>query len=377
MLAAACAAIGLFVTGCEQAAPPSGGALPAVTVAPPLVRTTRDWDEFVGQFQAVERVEVRPRVSGYLRDIHFTDGALVEPGDLLFTIDARPFQAALDAAQGRAAAAEAELENARTQLARGRELVAVDAMSKEEFESLEARARTAEAALAAARAAVRAATLDVEFTRVTAPIRGRISYRRVDRGNAVVADDTVLTTIVSVDPIYFVFQGSESLYLKYKRAGGDANGRPVQIRLQDEREPRWHGTLDFLDNAIDASTGTIRGRAVVPNPDGFLTPGMFGYMLLQASEEYSGLLLPDSAIATRGADRIVYVVDDDGTVAAKEIELGPLSAGLRVIRSGITATDRVIIDGQQRARPGQRVDARVTAIEPVLETGLSSALGGR
>ncbi|MBN1237681.1 MAG: efflux RND transporter periplasmic adaptor subunit, partial [Gammaproteobacteria bacterium] len=207
--------------------------------------------------------------------------------------------------------------------------------------------------------------LDVDFTRVTAPTAGRVSYRRVDVGNAVRADDTVLTTIVSVDPIHFVFQGSEAAYLRYKRQGGvrDEGGTPVRIRLQDEETYRWQGRVDFLDNSIDFGSGTIRGRAVVPNPDGFLTPGMFGHMQLQASERYSGLLLPDTAIATRGAQRIVYVVDGDGIVAAREVQLGPLHGGLRVIRSGITADDRVVVDGQQRARPGQAVDPLVSRID--------------
>ncbi|MFS8607868.1 MAG: efflux RND transporter periplasmic adaptor subunit, partial [Gammaproteobacteria bacterium] len=209
---------------------------------------------------------------------------------------------------------------------------------------------------------VRARALDLEFTRVVAPIAGRASYRRVDRGNAVKADDTVLTTIVSVDPIHFVFQGAESLYLKYKRAE-IGEKRMARIRLQDEDDYRWVGELDFLDNSIDPGSGTIRGRAVVPNPDGFLTPGMFGHMLLQASPEYPGVLLPDTAIATRGADRIVYVVDADGKVSARVVELGPLHEGLRVIRSGIASGDRVVVDGQQRVRPGATVDAVLARLE--------------
>ncbi|HEY8520129.1 MAG TPA: efflux RND transporter periplasmic adaptor subunit [Gammaproteobacteria bacterium] len=350
--------------GCEDTAPAPTTQLPQVTVAHPLVRETIDWDGYVGQFEAIERVDVRPRVSGYLVDVHFEDGQLVEQGQLLFTIDPRPFEAALDEARSREAAARAELENARTELERARSLLEIQAVSQEEFEALEAAVRTGEAALEAARAAVRARQLDLDFTRVTAPIAGRVSDRRVDPGNAVVADDTVLTTIVSVDPIHFVFEGSEALYLKYKRSNGGAGpGRMVRIRLQDEREHAWTGRLDFLDNTIDPDTGTIRGRAVVPNPDGFLTPGMFGHMLLQGSEVYSGLLLPDAAIATRGADRIVYVVDDAGLVSARTVELGPLNGGLRVIRSGVTAADRVIIEGVQRVRPGQAVQATLAAIE--------------
>nr|MBO2515212.1 efflux transporter periplasmic adaptor subunit [Gammaproteobacteria bacterium] len=354
------------LSACKDAPPAAaaGGAapLPQVTVAEPLIRPIVDWDGYIGQFQAVERVEVRPRVSGYLVDVHFEEGQLVDKGQLLFSIDPRPFEAALDQARGREAAALARLENARAELERARGLVEIRAVSREEVEALEAAVRTAEADLAAARAEVRARALDLEFTRVVAPIAGRASYRRVDRGNAVKADDTVLTTIVSVDPIHFVFQGAESLYLKYKRAE-IGEKRMARIRLQDEDDYRWVGELDFLDNSIDPGSGTIRGRAVVPNPDGFLTPGMFGHMLLQASPEYPGVLLPDTAIATRGADRIVYVVDADGKVSARVVELGPLHEGLRVIRSGIASGDRVVVDGQQRVRPGATVDAVLARLE--------------
>ena len=358
----ALAAAGLLC-GCKDAPPAQAAApLPQVTAAEPLVKTIIDWDEFVGRFEPVERVEVRPRVSGYLVEAHFEEGQRVEQGQPLFTIDPRPFEARRDEARGRAAAATARVENARTELERARGLVDIGAVSTEELEAIEAAVRTAEAELTAARAAVRAAELDVEFTKVVAPIAGRVSYRRVDPGNAVRADETVLTTIVSLDPIHFVFQGSEALYLKYKR--DEIEGRRIaRIRLQDERDYRWVGELDFLDNSIDAGSGTIRGRAVVPNPDGFLTPGMFGHMLLQASGQYSGVLLPDSAIATRGADRIVYVVDPEGLVSARRIELGGLHEGLRVIRAGLAPHDRVVVDGQQRVRPGQSVDVVLARLE--------------
>jgi RND family efflux transporter MFP subunit len=355
------------LAGCEQAPPPpQPAAPPQVTAAEPLVRTIVDWDGYIGQFEAVERVEVRPRVSGYLVDVHFEEGQLVEQGQPLFTIDPRPLAAQLDESRGRAAAAVARLENARTEVERARGLVEIRAVSLEEVEALEASVRTAEAELAAARAAVRAHELNLEFTRVVAPISGRVSYRRVDRGNAVRADETALTTIVSVDPIHFVFQGSEALYLKYKRVDLGER-RTARIRLQDEIDHGWVGELDFIDNSIEPGSGTIRGRALVANPQGFLTPGMFGHMQLQASPEYSGVLLPDSAIATRGADRIVYVVDEAGNVSARTIELGALTDGLRVIRAGVSADDRVVVDGQQRVRPGQIVDvllARLVAPGP-------------
>ncbi len=370
-------AAGLLVTACGKA--PSGRApapLPQVTVAKPLAERIIDWDDYVGQFRAVQSVDVRPRVSGYVVDVSFEDGQLVKKGQPLFTVDPRPFRAALAQAQADADAAEAKLENARSELDRIRDLADKKLASKEQLDSREADLRTAKAQLEAAQAAVEGRRLDLGFTQISAPIDGRVSYRRVDVGNAVKADDTILTTIVSVDPIYFEFQGSEALYLKYKREdehGRDAS-RAVRIRLQDETAPRWTGHLVFMDNTIDPSSGTIRGRALVDNPRGFLTPGMFGHMQLQASARHSALLLPDTAIATQGAERIVYVVGSDGLVATHTVELGPLHDGLRVIRRGLEADDRVIVDGLQRARPGAHVAAQLTQIR--MPGGATAAADG-
>ncbi|HEU4617102.1 MAG TPA: efflux RND transporter periplasmic adaptor subunit [Gammaproteobacteria bacterium] len=355
-------AAGLLLSACARPPAPSSAEAPEVTVAKPLAEQIIEWDDYVGEFQPVQRVEVRPRVSGYVVAVHFEDGDLVKKGQRLFTIDPRPVQAALAQAEADAAGASARLDNARAELERIRGLAEKHLASKEDLDAREAAARTAEAALEAAKAAVQAQKLNLDFTEISAPIDGRVSYRRVDPGNSVKADETVLTTIVSVDPIYFEFQGSEALYLKYKRADQAApEARTVRIRLQDEAAPRWTGRLVFMDNAIDA--GTIRGRALVDNADGFLTPGMFGHMQLQASPLHTALLVPDTAVATRGADRILYVVDGENLVAARTVELGPLHDGLRVIRSGVTADDRIVVDGQLRARPGQKVAARVTTIE--------------
>jgi len=353
------------LTACDDAQVATEAPLPQVTAAHPLVKKIYDWDDFVGQFEAVERVEIRPRVTGYLVETYIEDGQMVVAGDPLFKIDPRPFEAALSEAQSRVTGAESRLENTRTELERARGLVGVQAISQEEFDSLNAAMLSAASDLEAARASTRAAALDVEFTTIVAPVSGHASYRRVDVGNAVKADETVLTTIVSIDPIHFSFQGSEAVYLKYKRKSRDISrsGAPVRIRLQDEAEYRWSGELDFLDNAIDPASGTIRGRAVLNNPDGFLTPGMFGHMQLRASGEYDGILLPDTAIATRGAQRIVYVVDTAGLVTTHEVEPGPLHEGLRVIRSGVAAGDTVIIDGLQRAQPGQKVAVTMGAID--------------
>lgn len=344
----------------QQAPPP-----PAVTVAQPLVMPVVDWDDYVGRFEAVQNVDVRPRASGYLRAVHFRDGDYVRQGQLLFTIDARPAQAQLDSARAQLARGQAALINARTEYARSRTLNQAEAVSTEEVESRLAAVRSAQADVAAAQAAIRAQALNVGFTRVTAPISGRISDRRVDPGNAVTADQTVLTQIVSTDPLHFVFDSSESLLLKYQRErAGTVAGTPVRIRLQDEGDYLHAGTLDFVDNAINAGAGTIRVRALVPNPDGFLRPGMFGHLRLSASQPYQALLVPDSAVATDGARRILYVVDGQGNVAARLVELGPLTGSLRVIRRGIGPNDRVIIDGVQRARPGQKVAPRNGRIQP-------------
>jgi RND family efflux transporter MFP subunit len=346
-------------------AAPSMPPPPAVTVARPLAYDVIDWDDYVGRFEPVENVEIKPRVSGYLRTVHFRDGDYVRRGQLLFTIDARPAQAQLDEARAQVVRAQAALANARTEHARSQTLQRSDAASLEEVEQRRAAMRSAQADLAAAQAIVRARALNVGFTRVTAPISGRVSDRRIDPGNAVTADQTVLTTIVSTDPLHFVFDSSEALLLKYQRQqSGTAAGTPVRIRLQDEADYRHAGTLDFVDNAINPGAGTIRARALVPNPDGFLRPGMFGHLRLSATQPYRALLVPDTAIVTDGARRVVYVVDGQNKVVARPVELGPLTGQLRVLRSGVRPNERVIIDGVQRARPGQPVNATPGRIQP-------------
>ncbi|WP_233222329.1 efflux RND transporter periplasmic adaptor subunit [Allosphingosinicella deserti] len=345
------------LAGCSkgEAEAPPPPVMP-VTVATPIVQEVLDWDDFVGRFEAIENVEVRPRATGYLQAVHFRDGQFVRKGQLLFTIDPRQSQAALAQSQAQLARAQATLANARTELARSRTLAASRAASTEEVEQRQAALRTAEADVAAARAAIRAQQLGVGFTRVTAPISGQVSERRVDPGNSVTADQTVLTTVVSSSPIHFAFDGSEALLLKYQRQNaGNRSGTQVRIRLQDEASYVHAGTLDFIDTSINPGAGTVRGRAVVPNPNGFLKPGMFGHMRLAASQPYRALMVPETAIVTDAARRVVYVVAKDGTVLARPVQLGPLTGALRVIRSGLSPQEQVIIDGLQRARPGQKV----------------------
>jgi RND family efflux transporter MFP subunit len=354
----------LLAAGCGKKAEPPARP-PVVLVSTPLQMNVVDWDDYVGQFVAVDSVDVRPRVSGYLQSIGFRDGDVVRKGQVLFVIDPRPYQAALDQARGQEAHAVAAAQNAHSEAIRGQSLLAAKAISAQANDALVATDRQAAADLLAAQANVRTAALNLDFTRVTAPLAGRISDRRVAPGNLVTADTTILTNIVNLNPIRFAFTGSESLYLKYQRenaAGVRISSRvaptPVQIRLQDEPTYRWNGKIDFVDNAMDTSSGTIRGRAVVDNPSYFLTPGMFGHMRLMGSGVYKGLLVPDQAIGTDQTRQIVYVVGADDKIAQRVIQPGPLYNGLRVIRSGVGPNERVVIDGVQRARPGAKVTPR-------------------
>lgn len=341
---------------------------PAVTVAVPLVRQVQDWDEFTGRFEATRSVEVRARVGGYVTAVHFRDGAQVRQGQLLFTLDPRPAQAALAAARAQLSQAQAQLALARTNLTRSESLLEAQAVSQAEVDAQRGAQQTAEASVAAANAAVRARQLDLEFTRVTAPISGRVSDRRVDPGNLVGGGSSaadVLTTIMASGPLHFTFEASEALLLKYQRQTRQG-AAPVRLRLQDEAAFTRAGTLDFTDNAVDTASGVIRLRALVPNVDGLLKPGMFGQARLAGAGTYQAMLVPDAAVATDQARRIVYVVAADGTVAPRPVQLGPIVEGLRVVRSGLTATDRVIISGVQRIQqPGMKVQARVGQITAV------------
>lgn len=354
--------------GCSQRSEAQAPPAPAVTVAVPLVRAVQDWDEFTGRFEATQSVEVRARVGGYISGVHFRDGDYVRRGQLLFTLDPRPAQAALASARAQLSQAQAQLGLARSELTRSEILLESQAVSQAEVDTRRGALQTAQAAIAAANANVRARQLDLEFTRVTAPISGRVSDRRVDAGNLVAGGSSaadVLTTVVSSAPIHFVFDGSEAILLKYQRQARNG-AAPIQVRLQDEAEFNRAGTLDFTDNAVDTASGVIRLRALIPNADGFLKPGMFGQARLAGAGTYNAMLVPDAAIATDQARRIVYVVAADGSVAPKPVQLGPLVDGLRVVRSGLAATDRVIINGVQRIQqPGMKVKATNGRIQPV------------
>ena len=363
----------LLRDGAPQAA---AAPAPVLTVAAPIARDVTSWDEYIGRFEASKAVEVRPRVSGAITAIHFTDGQIVRKGQPLFTIDPRPYRAALSEARASAASARSDLALARLELERAGRLVDVEAVSQSEIDRLRARVNAANAALAGADARIAARALDVEFTVVRAPLSGRISDRQIDAGNLVSAGDagaTLLTTINALDPIYFTFQGSEALFLKAKREAAE-KGATVEVRLQDESDYRWKGQLDFTDNGLDPRSGTIRARASFTNPEMFLTPGMFGNMRLSTGQTTRALLIPAAAVQTDQARKIVYVVGKDGTVAAKPVELGPEVDGLRVIRSGLAPSDQVVITGYQFARPGTKAVTRAGKIAATAQKQTSAAV---
>jgi RND family efflux transporter MFP subunit len=362
VLAAAFA--GLALTGCGKKPAPAPP-LATVVVAHPMQQQVVDWDDFVGRFEAVDSVDVRPRVSGYLQTIAFHDGDIVRKGQLLFVIDPRPYQAALDNARGQEAHAQATLHNAEVELKRAQGLYAAHAISEQELETRVAAQAQAAADLLAAQGTVKTAALNLSFTRIASPVAGRVSDRRYAVGNLVTQDSTILTNVVTIDPIRFSFEGPESLYLKYDReneAGTRRSSRvianPVLIRLQDEASYRWKGRMDFVDNTLDTQSGTIRGRAVVDNPRHFLTPGMFGHLRLLGSGAYTALLVPDQAVATDQTRQIVYVVGADGKVAQRLVTPGALVNGLRIIREGLKPDDFVVVDGLQSAKPGNKVSTR-------------------
>lgn len=337
---------------------------PAVTVSAPLRRQLVRWTSFTGQFSAVDYVELRAQVSGYLTEIHFTDGQIVHKGDLLMVIDPRPYQIALQQADAQRLTASAGLDLANQQIVRTASLHRDAFASGELLDQRVQQQRAAKATLEQAEAAVRAAQLNLEFTRITAPLSGRISTHRASIGNLIsggqsAGSTTLLTTIVSLDPIHLDFDMSEADYLAYQRFlqqhGNNPVDRTVQASLSDEQDWTRRGTLDFVDNQLDRSSGTIHARASLPNLDLFIAPGQFARLRLPTSAPTPTLLVPDAAVATDQSRKLVMTVSADGTVVPKPVETGPLDDGLRVISTGLKPTDRVIINGLMRARPGSKV----------------------
>jgi RND family efflux transporter MFP subunit len=340
---------------------------PKVTVAKPVQKFVSDHDEYVGRFVALDYVEVRARVSGYLDSIRFTDGQLVKAGDPLFTIDRRPFQASLDQTNAALAQSQANLAYAESELERAEGLVRGTSITQQGLDQRTQAKRVAAAAVTAQQAAVRQADLELQFTELKAPVAGRIGDRRVSIGNLVTGgtggNTTLLATIASIDPIRFEFTMDESSYLRYLRAapGGASDGAnrgmtlPVKLKLIDEGEFTHVGQVDFVDNAIDRSSGTIRGRAQFPNSDGKLTPGMFGRIQIATSPPAQVLLIPDSAIGTEQVKKFVYAVGADQIANPKYVTLGPVVDGLRVVTAGLEPDDTVVVNGLMRVRPGTKV----------------------
>lgn len=363
------ALLGLPAQAQQQAAPP------VVTVSPPLKKQIVEWMEFTGQFAPVEYVEIRARVSGYLTEIHFTDGQIVNKGDLLFVVDPRPYEIALASARANVAQAEASVELTKRQLVRGGELRQKDFLAASDYDTRVQQTKAAEAALDVARAQVRDAELNLEFTHITAPVTGRISAHQVSLGNLISGGgssaSTLLTTIVSLDPIYFNFDMSEADYLAFQRAaaagkiGSARDGKlAVQLRFSEDKDWSLSGRLDFVDNQIDRSAGTIRARAVLNNRDLSLTPGQFARIRLPRTTPYDALMVPEAAVLTDQSQRIVLTVAADGTVVPKPIVAGPVQEGQQVVRSGLTLDDKVIVNGLMRARPGAKVTPQPAAAAP-------------
>jgi len=354
-----------MLSGCGEKPQQQAAPAPPVTVAQPTKRTVTDWDEFTGRFEAVEEVQVRARVGGFVTSVEFRDGAIVRAGDLLYVIDSRPFEAVAEQASGQLADARAKAELAKRDLDRGLSLVQTSAVSEQVVDQRRQALQAAHAAETVAEGALKAAQLNIEFSHVMAPISGRVSRHLVSAGNLVQGSEgssTLLTSIVSLDPIYIYFdvdeatyQRNSKLWFEGKRPSSRDTANPVQVTLTGETKPSHEGKMDFLDNRLDVSTATLRSRAVIPNKDLSILPGQFARVRLIGSAPYETLLLPDSAIATDQSRKIVFVVKDDDSVEARAIELGPLDDGLRVIRTGLKPEDRVIIDGLQRARVGAKV----------------------
>jgi RND family efflux transporter MFP subunit len=380
---AATLAAALTLSGCagdaaaqHAAAPPPA---PQVTVARVISRTVTDSETFSGRFDAVNHVDIRPRVSGYISSVNFVDGSVVHKGQVLFVIDPRPYEAEYQRAEADLDQARAQAALARSEKIRAVNLYAAHAISKDEYDTRIANARQSEANVEAAKAAVDAAALNVTFTRVTAPITGRVSRAIVTQGNLVTNGQTLLTTVVSLDPIYVEFNADEQAYLTFEKYAGNGNdgrkdaptstharadglGNAVYVGLADENGYPHRGHLVFMDNSLDATTGTIYARALLANPDGHFVPGLFARVKLIGNDRYPAVLVNDSAIGTDQTMRYVLLLGPDNKVEYRPVELGPLVDGLRVVRSGLKPGDTIVVKGLLRVRPGMQVSPQLIAM---------------
>lgn len=374
------AAVLVLATACSKSTGSSQApsAPPEVSVAQVLERRVKDWDEFTGRMQAVESVEIRPRVSGYIDTVAFKEGSLVKRGDLLFVIDPRPYQAEADRAAADVKRFKTALELTRIELARVQRLKDSGAVSEEELDERKSALAQTEANVAGAEAALEAANLNLSFTRVTSPIAGRASRAEVTRGNLVTGGSnggTLLSSVVSIDPMYLYFDADEQSYLRYaqsarssgrpdsgelpgsgEHSGSGETNSPVQVGLANEDGFPHKGTVDFVDNQLNPQTGTIRARAVLENKNGLYTPGMFARVQLLASSEYGAILIDDRAVNTDQNQKYVFVLGPQNVIEYRRVKLGRIIDGLRVVREGLKAGDVVVVNGAQRVHPGLTVN---------------------
>jgi RND family efflux transporter MFP subunit len=363
--------IAAVLAGCQPQAAPAPPA-PQVSVAKVIERKVNDWDEFTGRIQAVDSVEIRPRVSGYIEKVAFTEGGIVKKGDLLFVIDPRPYHAELARAKADAAAAKTRAELARNEVARAERLLAARAISQEEYDERVNRARETGSAVEGAAAAVEVARLNLEFTQVVSPIDGRVGKAEVTPGNLVGTGEhaTLLTTVVSVDPVYVEFTGDEQVYLKYasmskrgERASSRDEPNPVYMGLANEEGFPHAGYMNFVDNQLDPATGTIRGRATFRNPEGLFTPGLFARIKLLGSGQYEAVLISDRAVGTDQSQKFVLVVGTDKTLSYRPVKLGRIVQGLRVVLDGLQPGETIVVNGLQHARPGVPVSPQIVPMD--------------
>ena len=341
---------------------------PAVSVAKPIVREVTEWNDFIGRFEAVDVVDVKARVSGYLDKVHFEDGAIVKAGDLLFTIDQRTYRATLAEAKAALAAAKARQAFNKVDLARAEALRKNGNIPDQTVDQRKQNAETGAAEIDRAEAVLARARLDIDFTEIRAPIGGRVSRRLVSVGSLVNADDTTLVNIVSLDPIQFYFDVDERSYLAYLREAGKNGAGDVLVALTGEQEADRRGRIDFIDNRLDQASGTMRGRALFDNKDLSLVPGLFGRLRMPGSQPYMAVLIPDEAIATDQNRRLVFVVGEDKKAVPRPVQIGPRVDGYRVVREGLTGHDTVIVNGLARVRPGTVVEPKLTSLPPARQT---------
>lgn len=350
--------VALSLAACGNSGGDEGGGAPppaAVNIAEVVIKPVVEWDDFTGRIQAVDSVALQPRITGYLDTVNFTEGEIVQEGDLLFTIDDREYQAAVGSRRADVQRAKTRVDLAKQNLARSEKLAAARAVSAEELEQRRGELQQAEADLRSSRANLDAAELNLDFTRVISPINGRVGEAMIKPGNLVTPSASVLTTIVSIDPIHVVFEGDERIYLKYQakaQSGERPSSRdvrnPVQVGLASDEGFPYRGEMDFVDNQVDPATGTIQGRALIPNPDGYLIPGLFARVRLLGSGEYRALLIHDAAILTDQDRKYVYVVGADNSALRRDVKVGRSIDGLRVVTDGLQAGERVVVDGVRK-----------------------------